>query len=148
MYDINRIIQRMMDATGCDNEYQLSKYLKTGNSTIAGWKNRNKVPTDQCFQIYEKTGCSMEWLITGKLPTAGQNIPDKSGHPTINISEEGFIYEYAETYSLGIEMSILGPGTHYDKESLQFLAKKMYRKLSSSNEYFATHSEVEKRKKG
>lgn len=131
--NISHIIQRMRDAVGCENDTQLARFLGTGNSTVIGWKNRNKVPADQCVLISSKTGVSLDWLIFGKGDKKSGSGSVTGFDNQLVVSEGEFVDEYAETYTLGIEMSILAPGAQYDTESLQFLGKKMYRKLANSS---------------
>lgn len=131
-YDIRQIIQRMKEATGSKNNSKLAEFLGTRPSIFAGWVERDRVPYDQCFQIYEETGVTVEYLITGEHPDIGAARAKFADVPKIQVPEDIFVDEYAETYTLGIEMSILAPGTQYDTESLQFLGKKMYRKLANN----------------
>lgn len=148
MFDINQVIQRMQIATGCENDSQLARFLGTGNSTVIGWKTRNKVPADQCVQISLKTGYSLNWLIFGKGEKLINAEEIKSPGNLLVVSESEFVDEYAETYTVGIEMSILAPGTQYDTESLQFLGKKMYRKLANNTAPIVRASETHTAKQG
>jgi len=63
------IIERIKSVTGCENDFQISKALGIGPSTIANWRALKKPPYEGCFLTAIKTGCDPIWLITGEEHT-------------------------------------------------------------------------------
>ena len=90
-YDVEGIFNRMREACDAQNESQLAKFLGVQSSTIVAWKNAKFPPYRACYELYEKTGYTVEWLINGQDP---QKFPEKPKLKVFNLPLEQFIDGY------------------------------------------------------
>lgn len=86
------ILTRLHEALGTKNNYQLCKELKFSSGAIDGWIRRNSTPYEACFRTFQKTGYSMEWMLTGVEPKLSGSVQQQhqaklSTHPA-NIDPE------------------------------------------------------------
>lgn len=86
--DIESVIKRMREACDAKNESQLARFLGIKSSTIVAWKNGKKPPYWACYELYEKTGYTVEWMISGDAPA---RFFDESTIKTFNIPPEEFV---------------------------------------------------------
>lgn len=92
-YDVDGIFTRMRTACDAQNESQLAKFLGVQSSTIVAWKNAKYPPYRACYELYEKTGYTVEWLINGKDP---ERFPEAPKVKVFNLPLEQFIDGYFE----------------------------------------------------
>ncbi|MDO1510904.1 MULTISPECIES: LexA family transcriptional regulator [unclassified Neisseria] len=60
------ILDRAKISINAKTDLALAKFLGVNASTIAGYKQRETVPLEQCIKISELTGVSLDWLVLGK----------------------------------------------------------------------------------
>lgn len=60
------MLDRAKFAVKAKTDLALAEFLGVNASTIAGYKQRETVPLEQCIKIAERTGVSLDWLILGK----------------------------------------------------------------------------------
>lgn len=65
---VEAIFERMYLTCGVKNDYQLAKYLGVKASSVKGWKIAKNPPFKACYDIFMRTGTTMEWLVTGQTP--------------------------------------------------------------------------------
>lgn len=65
-FDIKAIFERMKVATNSQNDNQLCKFLGRSSSTVSGWKNGSVPPWTGLYEVKQKTGVSIDWLLTGQ----------------------------------------------------------------------------------
>lgn len=121
-YDIKAIIQRMKDVSGSKKNADLARYLGTRQSTFAGWVENNRVPYDQCFQIYEKTGVTVEYLITGKSPT---------NDPTELIDKKNFCDLFEDIYRRMWAGGYTQPTEKTTAQNLRVQAEQFYAEMTN-----------------
>lgn len=66
------MLDRAKFAVKAKTDLALAEFLGVNASTIAGYKQRETVPLEQCIKIAERTGVSLDWLILGKGEVGGQ----------------------------------------------------------------------------
>lgn len=66
MYDIVKIIDRMVQATEAKNTAQMLEFMGFSNSAASAWKRRKNIPDGSIAKVAERTGVSFEWLKTGE----------------------------------------------------------------------------------
>ncbi|QPG28610.1 helix-turn-helix domain-containing protein [Pantoea sp. SM3640] len=79
------VLRRIMDAYGFTLQKQLCELLGISSATVSTWVRRNYFPGDVVVTCAIDTGCSLEWLATGKGKQTrkhveeifGQRIPHK-----------------------------------------------------------------------
>lgn len=92
-YDVEGIFTRMKEACNAQNESQLAKFLGVQSSTIVAWKNAKYPPYRACYELFEKTGFTVEWLINGIAPS---KFPEKPKVNVFNLPLEDFVDGYYE----------------------------------------------------
>lgn len=59
------VIHRMRQAAGVDTDIALGSYFGYRTSAVSGWRQRNKVPYEECVILAKQKGVSMDWLLFG-----------------------------------------------------------------------------------
>lgn len=59
------IINRMRDVAGVRTDIALGSYLGLKTSAVSGWRNRDKVPYEECVFLAGQKGVSLDWLLLG-----------------------------------------------------------------------------------
>lgn len=68
MQDIDKIIRRMVQATGAKNMAQMLETMEFSNSTGSTWRRRKKIPDGSIAKVAELADVSFEWLKSGNGP--------------------------------------------------------------------------------
>ena len=82
--DIENIILRLRSVTGSNTDMALASYLEIKPNTISGWKARQKIPFEECFNVSKREGVSLDWILTGegemykKKPNETQSKPGQN----------------------------------------------------------------------
>ena len=107
MSELDSIIERMKQVTGCQNDTKLAEYLGLkSNSAISTWRARNKIPYAECDRISRSVNVDLGWLITGKQsgesifpqPLVANIDPVKAGITEQNLT---YIPEYDQPLAAG-----------------------------------------------
>lgn len=123
--DLNGILERLRHAFDVDNNYQLSNQLQISPSTINGWVNRNQIPFQACYSAYERTGISMEWLITGQGAMRANGIqPD--------VSQDKLIEDFAFVLKEGEDLGLLLMAEDTTREVAELLGRMLYRRYTGN----------------
>lgn len=142
---VEEIFARMYTTCGVNNDYQLAQYLGVKASSVKGWKIAKHPPFKACFQIYQQTGVTVEWLITGNEPyvrSTTHHVAERDGvydvdtqqahqpKQPISMPLENFQLLFREAIIDGISSQFfdLLPGT--DKRAIDALAARFYRKVN------------------
>lgn len=123
--DLNNILERLRVAFQVDNNYQLSNQLKISPSTINGWVNRDQIPFQACYTAYERTGVSMEWLLTGK------GMMRKDGEQA-DVSQDKLIEDFAFVLKEGEDLGLLLMAADTTKEVAELLGRMLYRRYTGN----------------
>lgn len=136
-FNVEAIFERMHLACKVKNDFQLSKYLNVKPSTVKGWKDAKHPPFKACFEIYDRTGVTVEWLLTGKVP--GQVVEvSVAGNADVvdelhSLPEEAlFVQKYLQSIELGLLSGFieLKPDTTQDEVSI--MAQQLYAMLNAN----------------
>lgn len=154
---IDEILERMYATCGVDNDYQLAKFLGLQASSVKGWRIAKHPPFKACFEIFTRTGVTVEWLVTGQSPGSSYNHDHNHSHnhKISHVAEREVVYSHAATQqdlqsdshpirmpleqfqSLfreaiidGISMQFLELASGTDRRSIDALAARFYRKVN------------------
>lgn len=131
--EVEAIFQRMYSACGVNNDYQLSQYFDVTASSVKGWKIAKNPPYKACYEIYERTGHTVEWLISGKHP-AQVKVTDASTNnkdiKPINVPMEHFVDAYFRSVCLAVNLGYIHCEKANDMEELKRFGKQFYRELN------------------
>lgn len=133
-FDIKAIFQRMYLACGVENDNQLSKFLGVKPSTIQGWKIAKTPPFKACYEIYQRTGFTVEWLVDGGHPANVGDLSDATSNQSImkaiNLPEDSFARAFYEEVMSGIRLDFLSANEHSVAENIKRLGRQLYRELN------------------
>ncbi len=133
-FDIRAIFQRMYVASGVENDNQLSKFLKVKPSTIQGWKIAKTPPFKACYEIYHRTGFTVEWLVDGAHPKVSMGEVGAANRAftqkVINLPEDSFANAFHEEVMSGIRLDFLMANEHSVAENIKRLGRQLYRELN------------------
>ncbi|QII37388.1 phage repressor protein CI [Rouxiella badensis] len=75
------VLERILSAYGFTMQKELSDRLGIAKSNVASWLQRGQVPGNVLVQCALDTGTDVNWLVTGELENASQNIsqPETTG---------------------------------------------------------------------
>ena len=59
------VINRMRQAAGVDTDIALGALFGLGTSAVSGWRQRNKVPYEECVILAQRKSVSVDWLLFG-----------------------------------------------------------------------------------
>jgi hypothetical protein len=59
------VINRMRQAAGVDTDIALGKLFGYQTSAVSGWRQRNKVPYEECVILAQRMNVSVDWLLFG-----------------------------------------------------------------------------------
>jgi len=68
------VLERILSAYGFTMQKELSDRLGIAKSNVASWLQRGQVPGNVLVQCALDTGTDVNWLVTGELEKASQNI--------------------------------------------------------------------------
>jgi len=68
------VLERILSAYGFTMQKELSDRLGIAKSNVASWLQRGQVPGNVLVQCALDTGANVNWLVTGELENASQNI--------------------------------------------------------------------------
>ena len=66
MNDIDKIILRMIIATGAEKEAEMLRIAGLSSGAAGAWRRRGKVPDGSIAKVSERTNFSFEWIKTGE----------------------------------------------------------------------------------
>lgn len=69
------VIDRMQKVIGVRTDIALGQYFRFGTSTVSGWRNRNRVPYEECMILAKRKGVSLDWLLLGLGTMDGPRDP-------------------------------------------------------------------------
>lgn len=61
----NAVIDRLQEVLEISTDIALGEYFGHANSTVSGWRNRKKVPYEECVILAKRKGVSLDWLLLG-----------------------------------------------------------------------------------
>lgn len=59
------VINRMREAAGVDTDIALGAEFGYRTSAVSGWRQRNKVPYEECVILAQRKSVSVDWLLFG-----------------------------------------------------------------------------------
>lgn len=135
--EVEAIFQRMHKACGVSNDYQLSKYLDVQPSSVKGWKIAKHPPYKACYEIFERTGHTVEWLVSGKHPVDKpglKTVKSKTKPRRFNMTLEEFTATFHEAIKDGLRMKWIELGKSTSKREIDELAALYYGKVNDEIE--------------
>ena len=132
-YDVEGVLQRMREACNAQNESQLARFLGIQSSTIVAWRTAKKPPYWACFELYEKTGYTVEWMVTGEAP---RKFPKADENKTFNLPIDEFIESFEGIITTGIHMGTLNLEGGATTEDIERLSRLYFNSMNQSSELF------------
>lgn len=130
-FEVEAVFKRMHLACGVKNDYQLSKYLSVKASTVKGWKDAKHPPFKACFEIFEKTGVTVEWLMTGKVPQSELADPVSYAHSPTDIPDmEQFTEMYRKSIEAGLIAGFIELKPNITQDEIAIMARQLYALLA------------------
>lgn len=105
-YDVESIFKRMRYASDAENDSQLAKFLNVKSSAIVAWKTAKHPPYRACFEIFQETGFTVEWLITGDQPIQSPVVGGAKDEKSINMSLDRFLETFEVAILNGLRMQM------------------------------------------
>lgn len=144
---VEAIFARMYLTCGVKNDYQLAKYLGVRASSVKGWKIAKNPPFKACYDIFLRTGVTMEWLITGQMPEQQHTInqvAEKEGVYALNTETkhgathqnqirmplEAFQELFREAIIDGVSSQFFDLLPNANRRAIDALAARCYRKVN------------------
>lgn len=129
-FDVEAVFQRMHTACEVKNDYQLSKYLGVKASTVKGWKDAKHPPFKACFEIFEKTGVTVEWLLTGIEPAVSRTEQATSLKSYSSIPDlKQFIDMYQRSIETGLVTGFIELNPNITRDEIAIMARQLYASL-------------------
>jgi hypothetical protein len=124
LMELTEILERLRLVTGQKSDRAMCISLGLKESIAGAWKRRGTVPFEACFIAAKKTGYCAEWILYGEGPQKhGEPVPFK-------IDEENLITEFKNTLVDGVEFEIIRTGKRWNADSLDMLARKLYKRFT------------------
>lgn len=132
-FDIKAIFERMYLACKVENDNQLSKFFNVKPSTIQGWKVAKTPPLKACYEIYQRTGVTVEWLVEGEEPNVSRvaELGVLSSFKAINMSEEAFSKAFQEEVLSGIRLDFFSANELTTTANIERLGRHLFRELNN-----------------
>lgn len=131
-YDVESIFERMRYACSASNDSQLAKFLGVKSSAIVAWKTAKHPPYRACYEIFQATGFTVEWLITGEHPVQSPVVGGvQQGDKQINMSLERFLDSFQEIILNGLRMQVFSASETVTIEDIRRLGTLYYNTLNS-----------------
>lgn len=122
-FDVDAVFQRMHTACDVKNDYQLSKYLNVKASTVKGWKDAKYPPFKACYEIFERTGVTVEWLLSGLEQDV--SVVGYTGVPNV----EQFIEMYQKSIEGGLISNFIKLGPNTTQDEIEIMARQLYAEM-------------------
>ncbi len=119
------IVVRLRQACNVKNDADLARYLGTTTSAVSTWKTALNPPFKACFDVYNKSGVSLEWLLTGKAPNASNSSTLPQANMPV-ITQEMFVEKFLGALSYGFRSELFKPADDYHKIELKRMGKLLY----------------------
>lgn len=71
--DAGPIIDRMQQLLGVRTDIAVGAHFELGTSAVSGWRQRGKVPYEECVILAREKGVSLDWLLLG----LGEMYPER-----------------------------------------------------------------------
>ncbi|MBK1874604.1 helix-turn-helix domain-containing protein [Marinobacter sp. 1-3A] len=101
------IINRMKDVLGVAMDKDVAEHFGIKQASVTNWRKRGTIPIDQCIQLRQEKGVSLDWLLLG----LGEGEVDAE-----YVSQTGDPF-YTEVPLYDVEASA-GNGAFFDQEQI------------------------------
>ncbi|MBB5320454.1 LexA family transcriptional regulator [Marinobacter oulmenensis] len=102
------IVTRMKECLGLDRDKDLAAHFGVNPQMVYNWKARGTIPLDQCIQLREEKGLSLDWLLLG----VGISEPVREPSAGYYVDQE-----YTEVPLYDVEASA-GDGSFFEDENI------------------------------
>ena len=83
-------VDRLLEALGITRDAELVEILGSRPQTVSSWRSRARVPMDAYITVAERSGCTLDWLVTGrgaKLRSDAPAYPIPAAGPYPHVAE-------------------------------------------------------------
>lgn len=120
--DNKAIIARLREACGVRRDADLADYLGVTSSTLASWKKNVGPPFDACYEVSNRTGVCIKWLLNGDEPSSVQI----SSKDIENINQTAFVNNYVEGIQYGISTRLITLAEDAEEIELRRMGAKLF----------------------
>lgn len=106
------LINRMKDVLGVAMDKDVAEHFGINQASVTNWRKRGTIPIDQCIQLRQEKGVSLDWLVLG----LGEGEVDET-----YVSQTGDP-NYTEIPLYDVEVSA-GNGSIFDQEQISSYLK-------------------------
>lgn len=107
-----QIINRMKDVLGVAMDKDVAEYFGIKQASVTNWRKRGTIPIEQCIQLRQSRGVSIDWLLLG----LGEGQIDETYVSSIDDPN------YTEVPLYDVEASA-GNGSFFDQEQISSYLK-------------------------
>ncbi|MCY7296770.1 helix-turn-helix domain-containing protein [Alteromonas sp. a30] len=116
---VEAIIQRMYQVCQVNCEAQLARFLNIQSANICSWKTAKNLPLKACYEVHQKTGCNLEWLIDGHAST----------FDVTNLDTDAFLNAFYRAIQVGAHIEYLGVNRDIGRREINRLGLLMLKQL-------------------
>ena len=118
--NLDDILIRLKTATEQKSNRAMCLFLGLRDNASGGWIKNGSIPWEACYLAAQKTGFTMEWLLSGEGP-------QKHGEtPPAKVDADRLIEDFKETLVTGVQMGFLKTTDDTTDEALDLLGKALY----------------------
>lgn len=101
--DNDAIVSRMKQACQVRKDAELARYLDETTGAVSSWRTATYPPFNACYTVADKTGVSMDWILSGKDSISSVSVSMDYHHA----NREQFITKFMEALNYGIRLGLL-----------------------------------------
>lgn len=122
--ELDLILGRLMAVTGQKNLSSMCTFIGFRPNAYGDWKKRDTIPFKACLAAAQKTGYTMEWILTGEGA-------QKHGDPVpFSVDEKKLVKDFKDVIVSGIEDEVLNTGKRWNAETLELLTMRFYKRFT------------------
>lgn len=106
------LINRMKNVLGVTMDKDVAEHFGINQASVTNWRKRGTIPIDQCIQLRQEKGVSLDWLLLGIGD--GEPVPGHTGPGTDR--------DYTEVPLYDVEASA-GNGSFFNQEQISSYLK-------------------------
>jgi hypothetical protein len=135
------ILERLRTILGAKSDRAICLELGIPANSGGNWRMNNTIPYKACLLAAQKTGYTMEWILTGEGP-------QKHGQEVVKtIDETKLTEDFIEVVAQGFNLKFMKMTDDTTEETMGYLAKMLYTKTTGQISIPKANPESKKLKK-
>ncbi len=120
--DNRAIIARLRKACGVKQDADLADYLSVTTSAVSTWKKNVGPPFDACYEVSNRTGVCIKWLLSG-IESSSVQVP---ANDLVNINQTAFVESYVEGIQYAISTKLITLADDAEEIELKRMGTKLF----------------------